>query len=122
RVVAVVRAAGAGRAAGRRDHLRRQLDQVDEVTAERRHAAEQRVGHDAAHALARGAEVAGARDADGQRLELDGLDREPGVHARRGGEPNVDLVPAELPEADARDGDGVRTTDLEALNQVEAVA
>ncbi len=122
RVVAVVRAGGTGRAAGRRDHLRGQLDQVDEVTAERRHAAEQRVGNDAAHALPRGAKVTGARDADGQRLELDGLDREPGVHPRRGGEPNVDLVPAELLEAEARDGDRVGAADLESLNEVESVA
>src|SRR5690606_35246699 len=88
---------------------------------ERRHAAEQRVGNDAAHALARGAEVAGARDADGQRLELDGLNRELGADARRGGEPNIDLVPAELLEAETRDGDRVRTTDLESLDEVETV-
>src|SRR5690606_20587601 len=121
-VVAVVRAGRAGRAARRVDHLRCELHEVHEGTAERREAAQQRIRDDAARALARGAEVPGARDADRQRLELDRLDRELRVDPRGGREANVDVVPTELLKTETRDGDRVRAADLESLDEVETVA
>src|SRR5207245_2063937 len=119
-VVAVVRTGAARGAAGAIDHLRCELEQVDEVAAEGGHAPHQRIGDLDSHALAGRRKVGGAAHGQRDRRQLHGLRRELRVHVRGLGKPDVDVVAYETLVADGAHAYRVRAADLEALHQEKA--
>ena len=120
-VEAVVGAVAAGPAARGVHHLRRQLELVDEIPAERGDAAHQRVGNLGGHALAGRRKVGRHGRRHRHRRQLHGLRGELHVHARRLGELDVHVVAHERLVADGAHRDRIWPAYLEALHQKEPV-